>query len=698
VAIPQQQPPEEDHKSELRKIAEHKAKQAIKKKGQKVAKKFAKKAAKLALKAVKKGVAVLAKMLLSFLASIGLPTILIALGILLLLLVTFLLSSVFFGNGKELDPNSQELYEYMEDKAYSTVNMSNPEQVPYRVPIQLIASAIQIHGNSETIETEDDAKKIIKKMSNELAPTFEYNQFNEWREKQVTVCEDGVCNEGPVIQTDNFVDKLTFINAWNGQTTITYEERITPWVTNTQITYKTETYTDTVKYTDFELQPYTVIEQIPIYGWTTVTECDVWACWKVPVWGIARYEEKEIIKYREVPVSKNVEIEKERQIEIKTITKTRKRVYDGTSNYVEGYSALDQVLNTYGYGIQDKQLVEAFYQGSAEASELPLPPINYTNWLNSVGLGSGGIGVGFDGTIIPGAGVPAQYMEYYRSAEQKYGVDWFLLAAIHFTETAFSTHPSMLSSVGAVGHMQFMPATWAGWRYNTGGGLVSSSTDITNLNVIRAGNGYGIDANGDGKADPWDMEDAIYTAAHYLSKNGYATDQRKAVFAYNHAEWYVNKVLTTASSFRDQAVYQPSEGMPVVTDGAFMRPSKGYVTSSYGMRSGGMHHGIDIGNNGQSTPIVSVADGTVSRSYLSSSYGNVVYIKHTIEGQTYETVYAHMTNRAVTAGQKVTKGQFLGNMGTTGRSTGVHLHFEIHRGQWTGSKSNSLNPALYIPF
>lgn len=660
MALPK--PPDGETKSELRKIAEHKIKQASRKQVKKYAKKAAKKVAKLAAKAVQKGSAVLAKMLLSFLASIGWPAILITFGILILLVIIFLLSSVSFGNGQELDSQSQKLYEYMENRAYSTVDMSRSEQVPYRVPIQLIASAIQLTSSSQIIETTDDAKTIIRTMTNELAPTFEYNQFNEWKEKQVTVCEDGVCNEGPVKRIDNFVDKLTFINAWNGQTTITYEERIKPWVTQEKITYRTETYTVTEEYTETEIQPFTVTKE------------------------------------KDGEVTKTREVEKEREIEVKTITKTRRRVFDGDSNHVEGYSALDQVLNLYGYGLQDKQLVEAFYQASAEAAELPLPPINYTNWLNSIGFGSSGVGIGFDGIVIPGAGVPAQYMEYYLSAEKKYGVDWFILAAIHFTETGFSTHPTMVSSVGAIGPMQFIPATWAGWSYNTGGGLISPSIDITDLDVIRAGNGYGVDANGDGKADPWNIEDAIYSAANYLSNNGYSTDQRKAIYTYNRAEWYVNKVLATASGFRDAAVYKPANGMPVVTDGTFTKPTNGYVTSPYGMRSGGMHQGIDIGNNGISTPIVSVADGTVSRSYFSNSYGNVVFIKHSIDGKNYETVYAHMANRAVSTGDKVNKGQFIGMMGSTGNSTGIHIHFEIHRGEWTYSKVNALNPALYIPF
>ncbi|WP_143118238.1 M23 family metallopeptidase, partial [Shouchella clausii] len=66
------------------------------------------------------------------------------------------------------------------------------------------------------------------------------------------------------------------------------------------------------------------------------------------------------------------------------------------------------------------------------------------------------------------------------------------------------------------------------------------------------------------------------------------------------------------------------------------------------------------------TPIVASASGTVIRSHYSSSYGNVVYISHNINGQVYTTLYAHMESRLVSAGQSVSKGQQIGTLGTTG--------------------------------
>ncbi|WP_246942709.1 murein hydrolase activator EnvC family protein [Bacillus pinisoli] len=132
--------------------------------------------------------------------------------------------------------------------------------------------------------------------------------------------------------------------------------------------------------------------------------------------------------------------------------------------------------------------------------------------------------------------------------------------------------------------------------------------------------------------------------------------------------------------------------------GDFIRPSEGPVTSNYGSRWGRLHAGIDIGKRGSSVPVVSVASGTVISSYYSSSYGNVVFIAHSVNGQMWTTVYAHLENREVSAGQTVQQGQRVGYMGNTGRSTGPHLHFELHKGGWNGSKSNSVNPRNYINF
>ncbi|SDZ64602.1 N-terminal domain of peptidoglycan hydrolase CwlO-containing protein [Evansella caseinilytica] len=134
------------------------------------------------------------------------------------------------------------------------------------------------------------------------------------------------------------------------------------------------------------------------------------------------------------------------------------------------------------------------------------------------------------------------------------------------------------------------------------------------------------------------------------------------------------------------------------TGGTLLRPATGRITTGFEMRWGQMHYGIDIGKNGRTedVPVVAAEAGTVVRSYYSTSYGNTVLIRHNINGQTITTLYAHLENRAVSTGETVSRGQFLGNMGNTGRSFGPHLHFEVHKGDWNASKSNAVDPLKYI--
>ncbi|WP_144478011.1 murein hydrolase activator EnvC [Cytobacillus oceanisediminis] len=129
--------------------------------------------------------------------------------------------------------------------------------------------------------------------------------------------------------------------------------------------------------------------------------------------------------------------------------------------------------------------------------------------------------------------------------------------------------------------------------------------------------------------------------------------------------------------------------------GMIIMPASGRISSGLGSRWGSYHAGIDIANRGSNVPIHAAADGVVIRSYYSSSYGNVIFVAHSINGQTWTTVYAHMSARMASNGQVVSRGQRIGTMGNTGQSYGQHLHFELHRGSWNASKSNAVNPAAY---
>jgi murein DD-endopeptidase MepM/ murein hydrolase activator NlpD len=121
-------------------------------------------------------------------------------------------------------------------------------------------------------------------------------------------------------------------------------------------------------------------------------------------------------------------------------------------------------------------------------------------------------------------------------------------------------------------------------------------------------------------------------------------------------------------------------------------PAPGYISSSYGGRNdpfgrGRAHHmGIDIDANG-GDPITAAAEGVVSFSGVRSGYGNVVEIDH---GNGYKTLYAHNSSNLVRAGDVVRAGQLIGKVGSTGRSTGSHLHFEVML------NGRQVNPRQYL--
>jgi hypothetical protein len=121
-------------------------------------------------------------------------------------------------------------------------------------------------------------------------------------------------------------------------------------------------------------------------------------------------------------------------------------------------------------------------------------------------------------------GVPPVLIPIYHAASDRYGLGPqgpAILAGINAIETAFGSNLGP-SYAGAVGWMQFMPETWAM---------------------------YGVDANGDGVKDPNNPEDAIYAAARYLDAAGMPEDVWGAIFAYNHADWYVEEVLANAGCY-----------------------------------------------------------------------------------------------------------------------------------------------------
>lgn len=137
----------------------------------------------------------------------------------------------------------------------------------------------------------------------------------------------------------------------------------------------------------------------------------------------------------------------------------------------------------------------------------------------------------------------------------------------------------------------------------------------------------------------------------------------------------------------------------LLSSSGFIVPTYGRFTSDFGGRDIGSgqesHLGVDLANV-IGTAVHASAAGVVTHSKYMNGYGNVVILKHTINGKNYATVYAHLSASIVSVGQQVTQGQKVALMGSTGRSTGSHLHFEVHLGEWNGGRTNAVDPRQYI--
>lgn len=170
------------------------------------------------------------------------------------------------------------------------------------------------------------------------------------------------------------------------------------------------------------------------------------------------------------------------------------------------------------------------------------------------------------------ADIPGRYLDLYQRVAQRYGLDWAILAGIGKVECDHGRDPDpsctkegAVNAAGAGGPAQFLAATWSV---------------------------YGVDGDGDGRADRWDPADAIAGMANYLRASGAPGDYHKAIWAYNHAEWYVADVERWAARYRGAAqasAESSAEGVatadwsgvgPVVlTEGtrAVLSPSDGHV-------------------------------------------------------------------------------------------------------------------------
>jgi murein DD-endopeptidase MepM/ murein hydrolase activator NlpD len=211
--------------------------------------------------------------------------------------------------------------------------------------------------------------------------------------------------------------------------------------------------------------------------------------------------------------------------------------------------------------------------------------------------------------------VPIFLLPIYQAAGVQYGIRWEVLAAINEIESDYGRNLSV-STAGALGWMQFMPATWRM---------------------------YGVDANKDGKRDPYNPVDAIFAAARYLKAAGGNSNIKKAIFAYNHAGWYVDSVMLRAKLIAGVpgdlvgSLTGLTEGrFPVAAHARYaddmvekaMKARKvkagqnaaNVVTDSAGRKS------VDVFSS-EGAPVVAVNDGVIKKVGHNKSRGNFVVLQ-----------------------------------------------------------------------
>jgi murein DD-endopeptidase MepM/ murein hydrolase activator NlpD len=241
--------------------------------------------------------------------------------------------------------------------------------------------------------------------------------------------------------------------------------------------------------------------------------------------------------------------------------------------------------------------------------------------------------------------IPPFLLPIYQAAGIEYGVRWEVLAGINEIETDYGRNLNV-STAGALGWMQFMPATWKQ---------------------------YGVDANHDGKKDPYNPVDAIFAAARYLKAAGADTDVRRAIFAYNHADWYVDSVLMRARLIGGL----PSDlvgSLTGLTQGHFPVSAKATYADDLSERS--LNRKIAKGHNAAlpveantsrrginvyakaGSPAIATQDGRIVNIGRTKRLGRFIQLQD-VYGNTY--TYAHLKKvaaaYAVPKQQKVSKAQ-----------------------------------------
>src|SRR4249919_213625 len=223
--------------------------------------------------------------------------------------------------------------------------------------------------------------------------------------------------------------------------------------------------------------------------------------------------------------------------------------------------------------------------------------------------------IGVPNFVIDSFEIPPFLLPIYQACGTEYGIPWEVLASINKIETGFGTNMGP-STAGAIGWMQFLPSSWEA---------------------------YGLDANGDGRQDPYNPVDAICAAAHLLKISGGSGDLYNAIYTYNHADWYVQEVLATARAYGKLppdlvgSLTGLTQGahFPVAADASYaddlsareaLKRSGGDGSGAEVISSSPTQRGINIFSH-QGAPVVAVNDGVIKAMGDSPKLGKYIVLE-----------------------------------------------------------------------
>jgi murein DD-endopeptidase MepM/ murein hydrolase activator NlpD len=258
---------------------------------------------------------------------------------------------------------------------------------------------------------------------------------------------------------------------------------------------------------------------------------------------------------------------------------------------------------------------------------------------------------------------PRFLIPIYKAAAKHYRIPWQILAAINAIETNYGRNLSV-SPMGAIGWMQFMPGTWME---------------------------YGVAARGHHRPNPYDPRDAIFSAARYLHASGAPRHMRRAIFAYNHARWYVDAVLWRAQIISDRALgkHARKHGYALPLDGRYMR------------HLGRTDDGVDIEDAPDGVAVYSITRGIVTAvasdpNGFGPNYPVVFVTAGPLAGQ--YVYYGHVAASLVHVGQHVIAGEPIAVMGHTGDAASLgHGHIEIGFSDGSGDPLNHHGTVAWTP-